>query len=87
MIQKDRESLKRKYTLEAEQLMALGNDNNDKVYVTKLPNEVGYTINHPYEDSNPPKIKDIEIVSKNVPLEQTIKSSKGLKQLQEILEN
>ena len=92
MIQKDKvayrkrkELLKKQCTLEAEQLMAIDNGNHDKVFVKQLPNQVGLQILYPYEDSNPPKINDFEIVSKNVSQEQKIKSSKGLKQLQEIL--
>lgn len=87
MIQKDREAvrakrevLKEKCMLEAQQLMAVDVDNHDRVFVKQLPNQVGVQLLYPYEDSNPPKINDFEIVSNNVPQEQNVKVNKGLTQ-------
>ncbi len=87
MIQKDREAVKAKREalkqsclLEAQQLMAVDGDGHDKVFVKQLPNQVGMQLLHPYEDSNPPKINNFEIVSNNVPQEQKVKVNKDLVQ-------
>ncbi len=60
--------------------MAIDVDNHDRVFVKQLPNQVGVQLLHPYEDSNPPKNNDFEIVSNNVPQEQKVKVNEGLKQ-------